>query len=117
MNKRKAADINGLTVKHILYGGDELQNVASVIQQIFDQECIPESLKQGLLTLVYKNKGSNKDAKNYRGITITPVLSKIIEVLLKNRIQDVILKHQHPFHSRYFSNEWGIACRRVLERM
>ena len=98
INKRKAADINGLTVEHILYWGDELlQNVATVMQQIFDQECIPESLKQGLLTPVYKNKGSNKDAKNYRGITITPVISKIIEVLLKNRIQDVILKHQHPF--------------------
>ena len=121
LNKRKAADINGLTVEHILYGGDELlQNVATVIQQIFDQECIPESLKQGLLTPVYKNKGSNKDAKNYRGIAITPVISKIIEVLLKNRIQDVILTPASiptRVHSRYFSHEWGIACRGVLERM
>ena len=68
-----------------------------VIQDIFDQELIPDSLKQGILTPVYKNKGSNKDAKNYLGITITSVIFKIIEVLLRNRIQDIILEHQHPF--------------------
>ena len=64
LNKGKAPDINGLTVEHILYGGQELlEEVAAVIQQIFDHEYIPDSLKQGILTPVHKNKGSNKDAR------------------------------------------------------
>ena len=54
LNKGKAPDINGLTVEHILYGGQELlEKVATVIQQIFDHEYVPDSLKQGILTPVY----------------------------------------------------------------
>ena len=44
---------------------------------------IPESLKIGLLTPMFKNKGLSKDSKNYRGIMITPVLSTVIEQVLK----------------------------------
>jgi hypothetical protein len=40
---------------------------------------IPDILKIGILFPVFKNKGDCKKAKNYRGITVTPTLSKIIE--------------------------------------
>ena len=43
---------------------------------------VPDCLKTRLISPVFKNKGSNKESKNYRGITVTPVLSKILELLL-----------------------------------
>ena len=33
-------------------------------------------MKLGVLTPVFKRKGSNQDAKNYQGITITPTITK-----------------------------------------
>jgi hypothetical protein len=42
-------------------------------------------LKIGTSFPVYKNKGDHKDAKLYRGITVTPIYSKIIEKIIKSR--------------------------------
>ena len=43
----------------------------------------PNSLKLGIPNPIFKNKGSHKDSQNYRGITITPVLTRLLEVILK----------------------------------
>jgi altronate dehydratase len=45
---------------------------------------------------VFKNKVDCKNAKNYRGITVTPTLSKIIEKILKIRENGKILLNQNP---------------------
>jgi hypothetical protein len=44
-------------------------------------------IKEGLLSPVFKNKGSRLDIKNYRGITVLPVFEKIVESILKNRVR------------------------------
>jgi hypothetical protein len=61
---------------------------------------IPEVLKIGLLSPIFKNKGSKNDAINYRGITVLPVISKIVEAVIRNRIQPLIHNMQNP--SCYF---------------
>ena len=76
LNKGKAADIYGLTTKHLLFASDTLLPVlTSLMNSIFCLSDLPDSLKLGLLTPVFKKKGSSLDAKNYRGITILPMLS------------------------------------------
>jgi hypothetical protein len=50
---------------------------------IFLEGDIPEVLKIGLLSPIFKNKGSKNDAINYRGITVLPVISKIIEAVIR----------------------------------
>ena len=58
MNKGKSADIYGLTIENILNGGAELQNVLlEVVNNIFTRGTIPDMLKRGLLTPVFKKKG------------------------------------------------------------
>jgi hypothetical protein len=42
--------------------------------EIFERGGIPESLKMGLLTPIFKNKGTKQQAVNYRGITVLPVM-------------------------------------------
>ena len=74
-------------IKHEDYGGDELaQSILSIINCIFKSGVVPESLKNGLLTPIVKNKGSRLDAKHYRGITLLPVLCKLIDSIVKARI-------------------------------
>ena len=62
---------------------------------IFERDGIPESLKMGLLIPIFENKGTKQQAVNYRGITVLPVIGKIIETIIKNRTQRYVLEAQN----------------------
>jgi hypothetical protein len=84
LNRNKAADFYGITADNIVNGGDNLvKYIQEVLNKTFQLHHIPDILKIGILFPVFKNKGDCKNAKNYRGITVTPTLSKIIEKILK----------------------------------
>jgi hypothetical protein len=48
----------------------------------------------GLLTPVFKNKGTRQQAINYRGITVLPVIGKIMETVIKCRTNNRVLETQ-----------------------
>ena len=101
INRRKSADYNNITIEHffVFRRPDYIQIISILlllINCIFRTGEIPDSLKIGLLSPIYKNKGSKNDAINYRGITVLPVLSKIIESIIKVRIQPNIQNIQNP---------------------
>ena len=52
---------------------------------------IPSSLKLGILNPIFKNKGNCKESQNYRDLTITPVLTRLlyVEAVCKSRIKSV----------------------------
>ena len=55
------------TAEHITNGGEQLcETIQEIIQKIFDHDCIPVILKVRLLAPEFKNKGTNKDSRNYR---------------------------------------------------
>ena len=96
----KAADVYGIVAEHILYGGDHLlQELTTIINSLFAVGEIPDTLKLGILTPVYKRKGLNTEAKNYRGITILPVITKSLEAVLRSKIQPIINAQQNPVKS------------------
>lgn len=74
---------------------DIVRQVASPISlplAVLVNECIqkglfPDILKIAVVTPIYKRKGDNKDPENYRPISILPVFSKILEKVLKRRLQ------------------------------
>ena len=78
INKGKAADIYGLANEHILSGKDAVPYLLVLINHIFHTGDIFELLKTGVLTPVFKRKWSKNSSTNYRGITILPVICKII---------------------------------------
>jgi hypothetical protein len=49
----------------------------------------------GLLTPVFKNKGTRQQAINYRGITVLPVIGKIMETVIKCRTNNRVLETQN----------------------
>jgi hypothetical protein len=63
---------------------------------------IPDSLKIGTLFPVSKNKGDIKSAKNYRGITVTPTFSTIMEKIIKIRENPTIMKIQNPLQRGFY---------------
>ena len=95
INKGKSADYLGLTIEHILFSGNNMINLlTSLLNKIFNNREIPNSLKIGLLSPIFKSKGSKTQSTNYRGITILPVISQILETVIKNRIQSYVLQSQ-----------------------
>lgn len=96
INKGKSVDYYGLTIEHIIFAGNEMEELLrTMINNIFMHGKIPETLKMGLLTPVFKNKGTKQQAIYYRGITVLPVISKIIETIIKQRTTNIILKTQN----------------------
>ena len=60
------------------------------INNIFGNGTIPDIMKQGVLTPMFKRKGSSTEVKNYRGMTVTPAISKLLECVIKKIIQPFI---------------------------
>jgi len=116
MKKGKAEDVFELTVENILYGGDELLYIMhKIIVAISREGHIPDLLKTGLLTPVFKNKGSNLDVANYRGITVTPVVGNIIESIMKNRLRPKWDQQQCPLQRGFTKTSAPLNAAFILE--
>ncbi|VDI26991.1 Hypothetical predicted protein [Mytilus galloprovincialis] len=117
LNKNKAADIYGITAENIIYCGEDLRAyIRELINMSFKYCYVPDLLKIGtLLFPIFKNKGNIKDAINYRGITVTPTLSKIIEKILKLIRQNLkIIESQNPLQSG-FTEDTTLMCELIIE--
>ncbi|KAH3839848.1 hypothetical protein DPMN_113285 [Dreissena polymorpha] len=101
IKKGKAADIFGIYIEHVVFGQDSLRTrILEIINIIFSNREISTCLKRGILTPVLKKKGVTNKVGNYREITVLPTLCKIIETILRNRIQDCSLNVQNPVDSQ-----------------
>ena len=73
-----------------------MENLLLVItNEIFRQGKVPETLKVGLLTPIFKNKGLKSQATNNKGITVLPEISKIVETIIKERIQKQVIETEN----------------------
>ena len=116
MNKGKAADIHGVTVEHFLYGGGALlEKVTGIMNSVFRFGRVTEALSIGTLTPVFKNKGLSTDAKNYRGITILLTITKIIETLLRDRVQPLIEAQQNSLQRGFTKHSSPMNCFLIVE--
>jgi hypothetical protein len=97
LNKAKSPDIFGITIEH-LCNADEviLDFLLHIYSTMLNNGEVPNVIKKGLLSPVIKKKGSKKLANYYRGITVLPVLNKILEAIIKLRMQPQIMKMQNP---------------------
>ncbi|CAC5405005.1 unnamed protein product [Mytilus coruscus] len=77
--------------------------------------CISDILKIGTLFPVFKNKGDARYAKNYRGITVTPIYSKIIEKIIKLRENPIILERQNPLQRGLTENTTPLLCELIIK--
>ena len=97
INTGKSADIYNITIEHIINAGEQMITILlQIVNTIFDHGSVPDILKVGPLTPVFKNKGNIAEVINYRGITVLPVINKIIETIIKNWTSHNILAIQNP---------------------
>ena len=116
LNKGKSADIYAICAEHLSYGADNIVPVLTeLLNKMLQFGIVPDSLKLDFLTPVFKRKGSNLEAKNYRIITVTPILSKIPKTVLRERIKPIILEHQNKLQRGFTESSSPMNCSLLLE--
>ena len=80
--------------------------VTKLFRKCYETGCLPDVWKTAKITALYL-KGSKCEAKNYRPISLTCILCKVFEKIIRNHI----LKHFEPFvHSSQHGFLSGKSC-------
>ena len=107
----KSGGVDGLQPEHIKYGGHSL---ILWLQRIFNAivalEDIPPCLKLGVTVPVFKGKGRDPlIPSSYRGITLTSVIAKCLEIALLNRLSPILEERSFP-HYAQTAYRRGVSC-------
>ena len=85
-----------------------------LFQLSLEKGVFPDDLKIAKVTLIYK-AGDNSDVSNYRPISLSPCFSKILELLMFNRLSkylkenNILYEKQFGFQSGYSTNGYSTA--------
>ena len=101
----KSTDLEGLINELFKYGGLSFKTLLlQLLNIIKNNKDTPESWDNILISTIYKKKGSKKLLNNQRRIFITPIISKIFEKLIKNRISQAVENYTSLFQAGERSN-------------
>ncbi len=67
----------------------------------FENGALPEDWKVGRITAIFKNKGNKKMAGNHRPVSLTSVVYKVLETIIRNQVMD-FMKNNKMFSSTQF---------------
>ena len=116
LNSGKSPDAYGVTSEHVIYGGHKLVVIlVNLFNAILGLETVPDSLKIGTLTPVFKKKGQKSESRNYRGITVLPILGKLLELIIRNRLRDIIDPKQNGLQRGFTSSSSPLNCALIIE--
>ena len=88
LNKGKSQYVYNICAQYLSHGTENIvPMLTKLLSKMWNLGIVSDSLKLGVPTPVLKRKGSNLEAKHYRGITVTPILSKVLETVLSERIK------------------------------
>jgi len=84
LKKNKAAGWDEVTAEHLIYGGNMLYSILTIIfNQLSYTHNVPDHFKRAVIVPIPKGKDKDLLSKdNYRGISLLSVVSKLYEKLL-----------------------------------
>ena len=98
MKPGKSPDIDGITAEHYKNAVTKLLPLTlHILNTVIEQLDIPKMLKGGILTPILKKNKDRQNPANYRGITVTKIFTKILQSVLKSRIDIKISQIQNIF--------------------
>ena len=111
----KAAGHDMLQPEHLKYGGKAIRIwVQQISNAIVELENVPDALKMGIVTPIYKGNGKDPlDTNSYRGITLTPVLAKVLELLILDRLRDILMEKGLP-HLNQTGYQKRVSCTEAI---
>ena len=99
MKGGKSSDADGISVEHLHNAPlNFLCRISSLFNAMLNHAFVPRQFQLGLmLPLVKDQQGNRSDIDNYRGITISPIISKVLEHVLKNTYCDYLSTSEYQF--------------------
>ena len=93
----KSADEDTITAEHLLNAPlNLLKRLTTLFNSMLNHAFVPKQFRFGfMIPLIKDQQGNHTDSNNYRGITISPIISKLFEHCLK------IVFHDHLSTSNY----------------
>ncbi|MES9903304.1 MAG: reverse transcriptase family protein, partial [Sedimenticola sp.] len=91
--------------------------------KIFDYGILPDNWMIGTIKPIYKKKGSARDPKNYRPITILSCLGKLFTAVLNQRINtflnnnNILNENQAGFRSGYSTTDHILTLKFLLDKL
>ena len=118
LNTGKAPDVYGVTAEHLLNGGEAaVKATTNLVNSIFQLGKLTEAMRVGALTPVFKKKGSCTEAKNYRGITVLHVITKVLETVLRDQIQPYVEQQQNSLQRGFTKHSSPMNCSLIMEEV
>ena len=117
----KAAGIDSITAE-LLKADVKYTSVKvkKLIDMIWRQETVPKNWKKGLIVKIPK-KGDLKECKNWRGITLLPLVSKVLCGIILERIRNgtdkKLRKEQAGFRKGRGTTEQIFILRNIIEQV
>ena len=88
LSNGKAPGSDAIAAEIYSAGSPEMINKLTVLfSNMWDQEKIPQELKDATILHLYKRKGDRKSCDNHRGISLLPIAGKILARVMLNRLQ------------------------------
>lgn len=99
MSRNTAAGPDGLSAEHLIYASNRLPVLLSiVISSMFVHGYMPKDLIHSLLVPIVKNKcGLLTSKNNYRPIALANVITKVIERVILERIEEYLYTCKNQF--------------------
>ena len=118
LKTNKAADYMDPTSEHLKYGGQYVETyLLNLVNFIFASKKHPPPpppvLKSGLITPIFK-KGEKTNPANYRGITVTSILLKVVEHILNRRHNAQLEKTQSHLQKGFTAGSSSIDAALIL---
>ena len=84
LKSRKAGGHDGIQNENVMYAGPDLAvNLCLLFNAMLHHAFVPDDYRFGIIKPLLKNKHSYQSkAEMYKGITLTPVISKLFESVL-----------------------------------
>jgi hypothetical protein len=84
MKRGKAAGIDNVCLEHIIFSDPSIiVHLCKVFNLLLKHEYVPSQFGLGIVIPLLRDRNGNVcSSENYRGITVSPVISKIFELCL-----------------------------------
>ena len=122
IKKEKAPGPFGIYGEHIIYGGMLLHEfIRDWLNNLLKSGVVPEFLKQGRVSLLYK-RGDCLDPANYRPITLSSVMMKVLTRLLNIRLEEVVEENkllsekQFGFRKKYSTMDAVLVTSAAIDK-
>ena len=94
----KAAGYDSISYESVKQGGHQLfVDLTRLFNTIVKYTHIPQCFKHSVIIPLHKGRNKPKDSvSSYRGVSLTPILNKVFEKLILNRLKPWLSQHDFP---------------------